>query len=180
MRMAIGLAALLIGIGVMVWIMQSSELPAVQKALDVNKKVKPQVEQMAGKDSEGVDARKSISLDSETSGGRMTSVLVTAIDENGAMAKYFGLKKGDSIMEIAPSAGSMMPVKEMSTPAEAKDQLLTAFQNSQQIVVSRDGQKITLPAAPAAKPGAPAAPPANASGSSLQQQLDSIQKIPTR
>jgi hypothetical protein len=102
MRMAIGLAAILgdhrrdrldhVG----------DHAPAAQQAINVKKKVEPQVQQVAGSDTSGRDARDSIKLDSETSGGKMTSVLVTAIDDGGAMAKYFGLKRGDSIVEIAP------------------------------------------------------------------------------
>src|SRR5439155_324155 len=77
----------------------------------------------------GRDSRDSIKLDSESSGGRMNSVLVTAIDDGGAMQRYFGLKKGDSIVEIAPQNGAMMPVKEMDSASAAKDHLLSAFQN---------------------------------------------------
>jgi len=179
MRVAIGLAALLIAIGVVVWIMHSAELPAVQNAVNVKKKVEPQVKQIAGVGADGQDARKSISLDAETSGGKLTSVDVTQIDPAGPMARYFGLQVGDAIIEIGTQGGVMTPVKEMSDPAAAKDDLLMSFQNSQQIVVMRNGTKMTLPAAPpekkaAATPGAPAD-----SGSPLQNQLDQIQKVPT-
>jgi hypothetical protein len=180
MRMIIGLAAILVTIGVIVWIMSAITLPATKQALDINRKVKPQVQQIAGTDESGRDARDSIKLDSESSGGRMTSVLVTAIDDGGAMQRYFGLKRGDSIVEIAPQNGAMMPVKEMDSPSAAKDHLLSAFQHSQQIVVMRDGRKLTLPAAPVApaKGGAPAATP-TAGNNPLQQQLDAIQSVPT-
>src|SRR6185503_15906588 len=118
------------------------------------KKVEPQVQQIAGQDTSGRDARDSIKLDSESSGGKMTSVLVTAIDDGGAMAKYFGLKRGDSIVEIASQGEVMRSVREMSSPAEAKDELLGSYQRLQHIVVVRDGMKLTLPAAD--KPAAPA------------------------
>ncbi len=187
MRVVFGLAAVLITIGVVVVIMKVAVLPSYQQAATVQKEVKPKVQQIAGQDVDGTDARKTISLDAETSGGRMNSVIVTAIDTSGAMARYFGLKKGDSIIEISPQAGAMMPVKEMDSPSNAKDQLLSAFQNSQQIVVVREGQKLTLPQAAAAAPGAApsasgqpaAAKPAPAPGTSLQQQLDSIKNVPT-
>jgi hypothetical protein len=181
MRVAIGLAAILVTIGVIVWIMSAITLPATQQALNVKKKVEPQVQQVAGVDSSGRDARDSIKLDAESSGGKMTSVLVTAIDANGAMAKYFGLKRGDSIVEIAPQGEAMTPVREMSTPTEAKDMLLSAFQRSQHIVVVRDGQKLTLPL-PAEKPAAGAggkAAGSSGSGNPLQDQLNAIQNVPT-
>jgi hypothetical protein len=177
MRMAIGLAAILVTIGVVVWIMSAITLPATKQALDVKKKVEPQAQQISGHDAMGRDARDSIKLAEESSGGKMTSVLVTAIENDGPMAKYFGLKRNDSIIEIAPQGGALMPVKDMDSPAAAKDHLLSAYQNSQQIVVMRDGQKLTLPAAPASPAGKGAAP--SAGNNPLQQQLDAIQHIPT-
>jgi hypothetical protein len=178
MRMAVGLVAILIGVGVMVWIMHAVELPAVQQAVNVKKKVEPQVQQMAGTGTNGVDARQSIKLDAEMTGGKMTSVDVTSIDVDGPMAKYFGLQKGDAIVEIATQGGAFTPVKEMSDPAAAKDDLLSSFQNSQQIIVVRNGQRLTLPVPPPSKSAqSPSAAPAP--GSALQNQLDQIQKVPT-
>jgi hypothetical protein len=180
MRAAFGLVSILVAIGVVVMIMHYFYLPSVQQAVRVQKKVTPQVQQMGGRGTDGVDARKSISLDAEQSAGRMNSVIVTAIDPVGPMAKYFGLQVGDSIVEISPQGGSLMPVRDMASSDEAKDQLLTAYQNSQQIVVVRDGQKTTLPVKPA--PGAGNPPTANPTATPLQSQLDSIKngvKIPT-
>ena len=48
MRMALGLVALLITIGVIVMIMHFIWLPAAQNALDVKKRVEPQVQQISG------------------------------------------------------------------------------------------------------------------------------------
>src|SRR5690348_1680356 len=124
MRIAIGLAALLIAIGVLVWIMHTSELPAVQNAVNVKKKIEPQAQQFAGRGTNGEDARKSITLDAETSGGKITSVDVTSIDQTGPIARYFGLRTGDSIVEIGTQGGVMTPVKEISDAASAKDDLL--------------------------------------------------------
>jgi hypothetical protein len=172
MRMAFGLIGVLVTIGVMVWIISAVEAPSMQQAANAKKKLEPQVQQMAGKGTDGEDARNSIKLDSETRNGKMSGVLVTAISPGGPMETYFGLKRGDVIVEIAPQGGAMMPVSDMATPAEAKDYLLTSFQNSQQIVVMRSEQKMTLPVA-AAKPATPAGGGAN-SGDALQKQLDAI------
>lgn len=172
MRMAIGLAAILITLGVIIWIMSAVTLPMTQQAISVKKKVEPQVLQMSGKGTDGTDARQSIGLDAENTGGKMTAVLVTALVAGGPMEEYFGLQKGDSIVEISPQNGAFMPVKEMGGSDEAKDQLLAAYQNSQQIIVNRNGQKITLPL-PKPDKGKPAQ---QAPGSALQNQLDAIQK----
>ncbi len=179
MRVVVGIIGLLVAIGVVVWIMHSAELPAVQQAADVQKNVKPKVEQMAGKDSaSGEDARTTIKLADESKNGKMTGVLVTDVTAGGAMEKYFGLKRGDVIVEIAPSGGVMMPVSGMSSASEAKDQLLTALQNFQQVVVMRDEKKVTIPANPGVPPmGKPAAPAAGGSNDAVQKQLDAI-KVP--
>ena len=179
MRVAFGLIGFLVVIGVMVFIIKYAWLPSAQTALEVKKKVEPQAQQISGHGTDGEDARLSIKLDGETKNGRMAGVLVTAITPGGAFEHYFGLKRGDVIIEIAPQGGALMPVSDMSTAAEAKDQLLTAYQNSQQIVVMRNEQKVTLPAAPAAATPKPAGPAGESgSGDPLKKQLDAI-KIPT-
>jgi hypothetical protein len=166
MRMAFGLVGLLVVIGIIVWILSAAYLPHTQQVLATKKKIEPQVQQITGHSADGEDARQSIKLDSETSGGKMTSVVVTQITAGGGMEKYFGLQKGDSIVAIATQGGAEMPVKEMASAAEAKDYLLTSYQNQQHIVVMRGDQKITLPAA------------GGDSSSSLEKQLQGI-KVPT-
>ncbi|HYO07529.1 MAG TPA: hypothetical protein VER17_01030 [Tepidisphaeraceae bacterium] len=172
MRMAFGLVGFLVVIGVIVWIMSSSTLPHTQQVLQTRKEVTPKAQQLGGKDADGTDVRQQIKLDAESTGGRMTAVLVTAIDAGGGMEKYFGLKQNDSIVEIGMGGGVMRPVKEMSDPAEAKDALLTAFQQGQQVVVVRDEKRLTLPANPGIgggqisppKGGATAPPPQQPAG----------------
>ena len=164
MRMAFGLIGLLVTVGVIVWILAAVELPHTQAVSNANKRVKPAVQEITGHDENGEDARDSIKLDAETSGGKINSVLVTSITPGGAMEKHFGLKRNDSIVEIGIGGGVMQPVKELTSADEAKDALLTAYQSAQQIVVVRDEKKITLPAA-----GSPASP---------LEQIQGI-KIPT-
>ena len=172
MRMAFGLVAILVTLMVVIFIMKFMYLPSLQQAATVQKEVRPKVEQISGHDSStGGDARDSIKLDAENGGGsKMKSAAVTQIVPGGAMDKYFGLQKGDSIVEIATQGGVMTEVKDMGSPGEAKDSLLSSYENSQQIVVIRNGQRVTLPAAPAANAGTGA-------GSAQQQQVQNI-KIP--
>ena len=174
---ALGLIGLVVAIAVIVWIMNAVWLPSAKQAVDVKKKVEPQVQQWGGKDANGFDVRDSFTLKSDsTSGGKMKSVTVAEIAGEGALAKYFGLKKGDVIVEIAPQGGALMPVGDFATAAEAKDMLAASFSNSQQIVVLRNGQKVTLPTAPAAK--SPAGDGEKAAADPVQKQLNEI-KIPT-
>jgi hypothetical protein len=131
-----------------------------------------------------VRATDTIKLAQETSSGKLTGLLVTNVTPGGAMEKHYGLKRNDSIVEIAMGGGALTPVKEMSSIDDAKDALLTAYQNSQPIVVVRDEKRITLPLAPALSATQPgkaspntAAKPADKSKDSLQQQLESIPGI---
>ena len=179
MRMALGLAALLVSIGLIVWIMSAVVLPGSGGALDVQREVKPKVEQVAGHASDGTRAADTIKVDAELRGGRMNTLLVTEVTPGGVMERYFGLQRGDSIVEIAPQGGAFQPVREMSTPQEAKDYLTQAYQNSQQIVVMRGGQKLTLPAAGAPAAAQPAGGAGGAGGTPLSKQLEAIQQVPT-
>jgi hypothetical protein len=182
MRMALGLAGILVTIGVIVWIMSAITLPATKNALYVKRKVTPQVEQMAGHTSDGTNAADTVQVKREERGGHLSAIVVTQVVEGAAMDKHFGLKKGDAITEIGPLA-----VKDMGSAEEAKDYLTAEYQHSGQITVRRDGKEIKLPlpaaekapAAPAAAAPSPAAGGSSGSGSgdSLQKQLYAIQTV---
>lgn len=179
MRMAIGLAGILVTMGVIVWIMSAITLPATKNALDVKKRVEPQVEQIAGHTSDGTRAADTVQVKAEhSSGGRMTGIVVTGVVQGAAMDKYFGLRKGDVITEIGPLA-----VRDMGAADEAKDFLVAEYQRSGQITVRRDGQEIKLPLPPSANtpvvtPAAPATPADGSSGDALEKQLDAIPGLP--
>jgi S1-C subfamily serine protease len=183
MRMAIGLAGILVTMGVIIWIMSAITLPSAKQAIDVKKKVTPQAEQWAGHTTNGTRAVDTMQVKAEhASGGRMTGVVVTDVVEGGAMETYFGLKKGDVITQIGP-----LQVSDHSDAATAKDFVVDQYQRSGTITVRRDGKEIKLPlpasakiaATPAATPGTPAAPAAgDSSGDSVQKQLEAIPGVP--
>jgi hypothetical protein len=185
MRMALGLAGILVTLGVIVWIMSVVTLPATKQALDTKKRITPQIEQMAGHTTQGTRAADTIKVDVDSRGGKMVGVLVTDVTEGGAMDTYFGLKKGDSITEIGP-----LPVADMGSASEAKDYLVAEYQRSGKITVTRGGLKKFLPtptdtpaaaaaAAEAAAKKKSAASPGSPGGTdatkdALQKQLDAI------
>ena len=172
MRMAIGLAGILVTLGVIIWIMSAITLPATKQALDVKKQVEPKVEQIAGHTSDGTRAADTIQVKSQERGGKVSGLVVIRVVAGAAMDKYFGLKKDDVITEIGP-----LEVSGMGGAEEAKDFLVAEYQRSGQITVTRDGKEIKLPLPDQGKkPGATAAPAA--SGDPLQQQLDAIQTAP--
>jgi hypothetical protein len=184
MRMAFGLISILVAIGVIVWIMSTFTLPATQQAIAVKKNVTPKVEQIAGQTSDGIRAADTIRLKGVTNtSGRLSGVQVSEITAEGAMERYFGLQKDDTITEIGP-----LSVKDMAGAAEAKDFLVDAYQKSGTITVLRENKQVTLPLPAAAAKGqsppaavSPAAtPPAGGTGDvdSIQKQLQNIPGVP--
>ena len=183
MRMAFGIVGILGALVAIVWIM-SYTLGGTETTLKVGKQKKQEVRQIAGYDESGVRATDTVKLAAETSSGKLTGVLVTNVTPGGAMEKHYGLKRNDSIVEIAMGGGALTPVKEMGSADEAKDALLTAYQNSQPIVIVRDEKRITLPLESALSATRPAkaaptagATPAGKTKDSVQQQLESIPGI---
>src|SRR5688500_6399021 len=165
MRMAIGHEVILVTLGVIIWIMTAVTLPATKQALDVKKKVEPQVEQIAGHTADGTRAVDTFQVKSQERGGRLSGLVVTKVVQGAAMDKYFGLKEGDIVTEIGPLA-----VRDMGGAEEAKDFVVAEYQRSGQITVTREGKEMKLPLPDhGKKPGAaPATPPG---GDPLQQQL---------
>ncbi len=145
MRMVLGLAGVLVTLGVIVWVIIVM-MPATEKAAATVKKQKDVVRQIAGQDEQGAPATESIKLASESPGGKLSSVLVTQLTPGGVMETHYGLKRNDSIVQMG-SRGFMQDVREMGSVGAAKENLLRAYQENQPIVVIRDEKKITLPAA---------------------------------
>jgi len=178
MRYAFGLVSLLVAVAIIAWLM-SMQAPTLKTAA----KTREQTKQMAGYDEDGTRAMDSITLDSDSSGSKLTAVVVTDIKPNGAYARYYGLKKGDKIVQVGDQR-----VRDMNNDGElAKSFVQEAYQLQQQLVVNRNGKEITLPqpktdtaaadSSPSSDDSAPATP--KKKKSDIQSQLDAIQKIPT-
>jgi hypothetical protein len=173
MRMAFGLVGILGGLVALVFIL-SHTLPGTEQNLKTARQAKDTARQVAGYDESGVKASETIKLAEETSGGKLTGVLVTSITQGGAMEKHFGLKRNDSIVQIGP-----LTMDEIGSAQSAKDYLVDAFQRSQPIVIVRNERRMTLPLTPAPAPAAGTstnapAKPAETSKDPLQRQLDAI------
>src|SRR3954462_1472502 len=99
MRMAFGLLAIIGALVALVFIFMymGDYTAAVFKA---GGNAQTQALQFNGKDPSGRPAQDMIMVDAERSRGKMTSLVVTGIVQNGVMHKYFGLEKGDSIVDI--------------------------------------------------------------------------------
>ncbi len=166
MRAAFGLVGILLTLGVIVWFLGPGGGLAHEKAaIDAGNKAHDTMSQVAGRDAEtGTPVKESATLQISTSGGKTDSVLVTSIQADGAYAKFWGLQRKDSIIEL----GSLNVRDQVTSKDDADAYLMDAYQKQQPIIVVRDGKKITLPQSNGTPPKSPQ--------SSLQSQLDAIQK----
>ena len=176
MRYAFGLVSLLVVVAIIAYMM-SMQAPALKTAA----KARTDTKKMAGYDEDGSRAMDSITLDTADSGGKTVAILVADVKPEGAFARHFGLKKGDKIVEVGGQR-----VRDMNDGELAKAMVQESYQRNQQLVVERNGKKLTLPQAggeSASGEGttadSPAQPPAKKRSGDIQSQLDAIQKIPS-
>ena len=191
MRMAFGLAGLLVSVALLAYVWSSYNEQAVRSGVAG----RGAAEQIAGVESGDLVGHVSDHFKlAETAGpdGKVRSIAVTQIDAGSSMQSYYGLRQGDQIIEVAE-----MKVHEMDGGL-AIALVKEAYQRKQTLVIMRDGRRFDLPqpksapvpyappaqpqavnpqptsVAPAADPAAPAPQPAQPRKNSLQRQLDLI------
>ena len=174
MRMAFGLVSLLVTLAIILFIFKFFEAPVIKEG----KKAQDQARQIAGRDENGENVTNAVTLDAQDRNGKMESVVVTDIIPNSALQQRYGLQKGDIILQM----GELTVRDSMSSPDEAKDFLLKAFQESRNLVVIRGWDRLTLPMPEGATPEpAPAAVSADAKTRAAQPdaaQASAPQKNP--
>src|SRR5688572_3759335 len=111
MRMAVGLLGLLFVIGIIVLIM-SQTLDRDKGTIAIGKQAETEVKQIGGRSADDTPATHSFTVAAEKSGNKIDSLLVTSVVPGGAMDTYYGLKKGDFIVEIG-QAGSLTKVNDV-------------------------------------------------------------------
>lgn len=170
MKAGFGLAGLLITIGVIVWFMGHGGLQHTHETLKAGDKARSQVNQIAGNDpSTGQRASQSADLQPVTDKGRLTGILVTRVDAEGAYGKYFGLQRNDLIVGVEYQ-GFRQTMKDLGTETDAKLQVDEAFRRQGSLTVLRNDKEMLLP-----PPPAPGAAPRK---DGIQQQLDAIKSLP--
>lgn len=194
MRAALGLVALLVTVAIILLLFKFYTAPM----LDQSKTARQQARQIAGRDEEGVAVTNAVILDAVYKDGQMVAATVTDITPGSELQKHYGLQKGDVITDLGP-----LSIKgHISSPDEARDFLLDAYEKNQPIVVQRGWEQVSLPvdpdlnktanfvtppgtAAPATQPSAPqadaAAPKAPAkrpSKGAMERQLDLLKNTP--
>jgi hypothetical protein len=137
----IGLVALLLGVAIIFWIMFGGKGQGggyVRQELETREKATEQINAFGGKDATGTPVAETISYSAEPVRG---VIVINEVKPDSPFATKYGLMAGDKVLELGPQ-----PVKGLvSSDAEAKDWLTDAFQRSYQIVVDRNGTKLTLP-----------------------------------
>ena len=169
----LGLLGLLVVIAILL-LLYSQSLGPVAKT---QKEVRPQVEQLAGVDAGGGRVKDSYTLEPVMEGGALRGLRVTRLGPSSAMRSFYGLERGDVIVEAGGQGGVMWNVREADAGLlEAK--VAEAYQLKQPLVILRDGQRLTLEGGkkPAAGDTSPSggATPAGDGGNSVQNQLDKI------
>jgi hypothetical protein len=169
MRGMFSLVGLLVVVGILLLIFKMVETPTLEKGRDAHN----EAQQMSGRGQDGQSVINSFKTEPQMQGNKLTALLVTDVTPDGAADQYYGLKKGDQITSLTTQAG-LQKIGESSNgdPEMAKDQVQTAFQASQPIVVMRGGQLLTLPLAPGAA-APPAAPLSAQPGQPPAQQTQS-------
>lgn len=166
MKGIFGLAGVLVVIGVIVWWMSQGGLEHTSQTIKTGQNAQEQVRQIAGQDpSSGERAAQSAVLEGMMNGNRLTGLLVARVTEDGAYAKYFGIRRNDTIV-AAEYQGTRMDMKTSNDETMAKAWVEEAFRKQGAVYVVRDSKELKLPPPPA--PGQPA------KTDSIQRQLDSI------
>lgn len=189
MRAMFGLVSLLVGVAVLFYIFTRN----TSETLRVSKPMQEQAQQMSGRGEDGRSAMDSFRVEPEQQGSRLTALLVTSVTPGGAADTFYGLKKGDRIVEISEGGGLQKVNDASNGDADTAKALLAqySFAASQPIVVMRNGKQLTLPqsaarqvAQPAPAPSAGAAPAAAPQAQPQQpqqphnvwEQVDGIKK----
>ena len=172
MRMALGLVSLLVVLGIILLLFSIYEAPMIKSGTNARQ----QAQQIAGRDEDNAPVTDAIVLDAQDHNGRMEGVVVKSVVPGSAIETLYGFQPGDVILQL----GELTVRDYMSSPDEAKDFLLKAYQENRPVVVMRGYERVTLPLeAPARNAAASAAPPKPAPGVTPAEPEKSAQAKPT-
>ena len=135
MRSIFTLAGILVVVAVMMYSFMKTEIPTAQRGQEARK----EAEQIAGREPDGTAVVDPKSLEGHFTNGKLDSIRVKEVAV-GAMQRYYGWQKDDQIVEVGP-----MGVKDNNDADLAIALIQQAYQQKQQLVVMRDGQRLTLP-----------------------------------
>lgn len=170
-----GLLALLVCVGIIVWVFAAVEIPKVKAGKAAQERVKP----IMGYGKDDVPATESFASEGMHRNSRFSALKVTSVTPGGAMDTYYGLLVSDEIVAVG---GTSIDALANGDEEMAKAVVVSeGFQRQQPITVRRAGQRVELRFDPSASAsssgGAPVrqTPAPESSNTSLQRQLQGIQ-----
>jgi hypothetical protein len=180
--MAVGLAGLLITIGVIVWIMGKAELPYDQAALHASQKATDQIQQISGRDENGNNIETTYSVFADTrNDGKLQDLQVTQLAPGSPLAQYFGLQKDDVILACIDGHTVRTDMAGLNDDRAGKDAIWDAYTTQGQMIVQRGDQQLALPVAktqptPVTPQQAPMTPAAIAAQNARNQKAQQTEK----
>lgn len=147
MKAGFGLVALLLSVGIILFLMAGpigkGGQSYLQTVTNVKKEKEPVVQQWGGKDVKGRALYDTVELVPWPETGSMRGAMVNTIDATGPAATFYGLQTGDVIIRInSQDVGGFIITDEGAAEAFLTD----AFRYSAPILIKREGQEMTLPA----------------------------------
>jgi len=175
MRMAFGLAGLLVTLGVMVWIWHEVEGPDIQVSLTAQKKVDTTLNQLNGQDNNGIRVEDSYKVFADSrDDGKLLDLQVTEVMPGGPMDAKYGLRANDVIIAAIDGHTVRTDFAGLNSQEEGTDAIRDAYTTGGQLVVERGNAKLTLPLSPTpvapAQPNNPNTLSANAQKTEQQQE----------
>lgn len=159
MKAGIGLIGVLLAVAIIFYVaFGMGGKGTVGTTLQEGKKAETAAKEISGLDQRGEKATDSLTFDADAKG-----VTVNSIVPNGAFDKKFGILPGDVIIQIGP-----MTRDQISSNSDAQAFLHDAYARNYELIVMRNGQKLSLPrdrhvgATPAPAQTAQPTPPAPA------------------
>jgi len=134
-----GLLAFLIAMAITMWMWGTYHKEVAHYGVRATK----EAQQIAGQDEHGRLAINSLTLAPKVQNGKLKYVLVDTINPTGAYAKWFHLQQNDAIIGVGP-----IDLRDPSMGIDeeyARALIQEAYQKKQELIVMREGQKISLP-----------------------------------
>lgn len=157
MRWAFGLVSILLAAGLVIWMMAGpgGTIGQTQAVLEAGRGAEQQVQVIAGNNAQGDrKATETATFSLGERSGRVVSIIINAIEADGAMAQRYDLRPGDAIIEIGP----LLVADYVSDEESAESFLLDAYGRGQSLKVRRGNDEITLSARSASPLGSSRVP----------------------
>jgi hypothetical protein len=143
-----GMAFSLVGLLIVMLIMAMLYANSSQTDIKAGQQAQQQIQQIAGRDQSGAPVTDTYAVTPEMrTDGRVKDLLVSRLNPDSPMAGFFGLQQGDQII-AAVHDGVEWDFNQSTDSGDAKIHVEEAYQKGSvggQLIVMRNGQKLTLP-----------------------------------